>query len=168
MPEPGPLPGPRGPRKQHQPLKMGPSCPWMHPVAEAFAGLFRTSLLGPARCPEGQDRRPASWVTWVVATPSLWGRSQELGPAWSRTRCQLGEQLRTHNDTVTWREGQRVLLGDAGAVPALASRALAAGPAWALGAQTQEASGAWSAPPHTHTEPAQGACPAGGRGRLDA
>lgn len=43
-----------------------------------------------------------------------------------------------------------MLLGDAAAVPALASRALAAGPAWALGAQTQEASGAWSAP-HTHT-----------------
>lgn len=44
-----------------------------------------------------------------------------------------------------------MLLGDAAAVPALASRALAAGPAWALGAQTQEASGAWS-PPHTHTQ----------------
>lgn len=45
-----------------------------------------------------------------------------------------------------------MLLGDAAAVPALASRALAAGPAWALGAQTQEASGAWSAPLHTHTQ----------------
>lgn len=46
-----------------------------------------------------------------------------------------------------------MLLGDAAAVPALASRALAAGPAWALGAQTQEASGAWSPPTHTQSRP---------------